>query len=317
MPKSSKKSPARQASKQKQPTAKKVAALPGFVQFTKKVLVTLGTHRAVFLRLLALASLVSLLLTGLSSYVYYTGLTQATDEVAGQLPSGMYRTFVEAGALTISVVSGAASATLNEAQQIFLGLFHLLVWLVVVWLLRHLLSGGAVKLRDGLYGAAAPLISTCLVALAGIVQLLPLALIVALMSAIGSTGSASGALWVLLGLVVLVLFVALTVYWLAGTVFAAVIVTLPGTYPWAALRSAKQVIAGYRRGVVLRLLWLGFIMSLTMFIVVLPVVLLDVLTGYRLSGLVILVSQLTSVTLFIYAGAYVYLLYRGVIDERD
>ena len=109
---------------------------------------------------------------------------------------------------------------------------------------------------------------------------------------------------------------ALTFYWLAGTVFAAVIVTLPGTYPWAALRSARQVIAGYRRGVVLRLLWLGFVVSFVMFIVLFPIVLLDAFTGYRLSGFVVVASQLLGVALFIYSAAYVYLLYRGVIDER-
>lgn len=276
----------------------------------------LRDNRAVFGRLILLAAVVSLLLTGLTVYTYYTGLTQATDEVAGQLPAGVFRTFVEVGALAISVVSGAASSSLTEAQQIFTALFYLLLWLVTVWLLRHLLSGNTVKLRDGLYNAAAPLISTCLVALAAVAQVLPFALIVALVAAVSSTGVAGGFLWLIFGVAVVALFAALTLYWLAGTVFAGVIVTLPGTYPWAALRSARQVVAGYRRDVVLRLLWLGLVASVVMFLAVAPVVLLDVVTGYRLSAFVVLASQLVGAALFVYGSAYVYMLYRGVIDER-
>lgn len=277
----------------------------------------LRDNRAVFGRLVTLATIVSLLLTGVTTYTYYTGLTQATDEVAGQLSAGVFRTFVEVGALTISVTSGAASSSLTEAQQVFVTLFYLLLWLMTVWLLRHLLSGNAVKLRDGLYNAAAPLISTCLVALAAAVQVLPFALIVGLIAAISSTGAASGFLWLILGVAVVALFAALTLYWLAGTVFAGVIVTLPGTYPWAALRSARQVVAGYRRDVVLRLLWLGLLVSVAMFVAVVPVVLLDVASGYRLSLFVVLTSQLVGAALFVYGSAYVYILYRGVIDERS
>lgn len=317
MPKSPKKTSARTTSLKTKAVPRKKHSLPGFVRFSKDVFLTLRENRAVFLRLIALAAGISILLTGLTSYTYYTSLTQATDEVAGQLPQGGFRAAVEGGALTISVISGAASSMLTEAQQIFTGIFYLLLWLVTVWLLRHLLSGGTVKLRDGLYNAATPLVSTCLVVLAGIVQLLPFALVVALVAAISSTGAVSGLLWIVLGAVIIMLFAALTLYWLAGTVFAGVIVTLPGTYPWAALRSARQVIAGYRRQVVLRLLWLGFVTSVSMFVTVMPIVLLDILTGYRLSGLVVMLAQFAGVALFVYGGAYVYLLYRGVIDGRS
>lgn len=296
---------------------KNKSTLPGAVRFSKDVLLALRKDRTLFLRLVAFALALSLLLTGANSYAYYDGLTQATDDVAGQLSAGALRTLVETGALTISVISGAASSTLTEVQQLLGGGFYLLIWLVTVWLLRHRLSGNAVTLRDGLYNAGAPLISSCLVVLAGIVQVLPFALVVSLMASVSSTGALNGFVWALLGLVLVVVFAALTLYWLAGTVFAAVIVTLPGTYPWAALRSARDVVAGYRRLVVLRLLWLGIVLLTAMLAVMIPTVLLDALTGYQLSLLVILVLQLANVVLFVYGSAYVYLLYRGVIDERS
>ncbi len=317
MPKASKKTPAKASKQPKVMAAKSRAVLPGSVGFSKKVFSILRQNRAVFLRLTVLVAVASLLLSGVTAYSYYAGLTQATDEVAGQLPTGGFRTGVETAALTVSVVSGAASSNLTEAQQIFIGILYLLTWLITVWLLRHLMSTKTVRLRDGLYNAAAPLVSTCLVVLAGVIQLLPFALIVALIASVGSTGALHGLFWGLIGLILIVVFASLSLYWLSSTVFAAVIVTLPGTYPWAALRSARQVINGYRRDVIVRLVWLGLIVLVAMFAIVTPVVLLDALTGYRLSLVVILVTQFASVMLSVYASAYVYLLYREVIDERS
>lgn len=296
--------------------ATKKVALPGYVRFSRDVLSVLLGHREVFLRLILLAWAASLLLTGLSHYVYYDDLTQSTEEVAGQISTGAYRTSVEVGALTASIISGAVGSSLTETQNVFVGLLYLLLWLVTVWLLRHLLSGNAVGVRDGLYGAAAPLVSTCLVAFVGIIQLLPLALTVSLVATVASTGTLDGIMWVLLGIVSVVLFAVVTLYWLSSTAFAAVIVTLPGTYPWAAVRSARQVISGNRVKVILRLLWLGFLALFTMLAAVLLAVLLDALTGYHISILVTLVSQLTSIAVFVYVSTYIYLLYRGVIDER-
>lgn len=300
----------------KKPAATKKVVLPGYIRFSRDVFSRLAGHRAVISRLILLALAVSLLLTGLSHYVYYDDLTHSTEEVAGQIPAGAYRTLVEVGALAASIISGAVGGTMTETQNMFVGLLYLLLWLVTVWLLRHLLSGNAVGVRDGLYSAAAPLVSTCVVVFAGIIQLLPVALTVLLVATIASTGTLSGIVWVVLGVVSIILFAALSLYWLSSTAFAAVIVTLPGTYPLAALRSARQVISGYRVRVILRLLWLGFLALVAMLAAVSLVVLLDAVTGYRISILVLLVSQLVNIAVFVYSCAYIYLLYRGVIDER-
>lgn len=277
----------------------------------------LSTHRAVFVRLVLLAWVASLLTTGTSQYSYYSGLTQSTDEVAGQLATGAFRTLVEVVALSISTLTGSANSTMSEAQQMIIWSIYLLLWLVVVWVMRHVLSGTAVTLRDGLYNAAAPLVSTYVVILFGLIQLLPFALVVALVTAVSSLGIFSGVAGVLLGAALVGGVAAVTLYWLASTVFAAVVVTLPGAYPWASIRSARQVIAGRRGSVILRLLWLGVVTLAALIAAVVPVILLDSLTGYRIPGLVVLVSQLAGMASFIFGSAYIYLLYRGVIDERS
>ena len=318
MPKASRKTPAKPL-KKKRSSPKEITktASPGYFRFTKDVFSVLVTNRTVFLRLILLVWVALLLLTGLTQHSYYSGLTQSTDEVAGELAAGVERTSIEVGALFVSVISGAASGMFSESQQIFTGIVYLLVWLVVVWLLRHLLSGNAVKLRDGLYNASAPLVSTSLVILAGMLQLLPFALVVSLVATVAASGAVSGMLWTLVGILLVVLMGALTLFGIAGTVFAGVVVTLPGTYPWAALRTARKVAAGYRRRVILRLLWLGLVLFVAALVTMLPTILLDSLTGYSLSFLVTPMTQLVSISLFVYASAYVYLMYRGVIDERS
>lgn len=318
MPKPTKKPRTRATKSQKTRTTETTVkqTMPGYVDFTKAVLKTLVNNRGLFLKLALLGWTALLLITGVTQFTYYAGLTQSTNDVAGNMPAGPYRTVIEVIALSASIVSGTASSLLSEAQQIFTWLLYLMVWLVVVWLLRHRLSGSTVTLRDGLYSAMSPLISTCLVILAGLVQLIPFALVVALIGAVASSGAVGGVLWSLIGMVLVIAAAAATLYWLVGTIFAAVIVTLPGTYPWASLRSARQVITGYRKRIILRLLWLCLVLFVLTAAVIVPVVLLDALTGYHISPLVTLVSAFVSISAFMYGSSYVYLLYRGVIDER-
>lgn len=322
MSKASKKSSASTAKKrpkQQSSSAKPHAkvSLPGYVRFTKDTFLTLVQNRQVFLRLVLLGWVISLLIVGTSQLSYYSDLSQSTEEVTGQLTGGAYKTAIEVGALFISVTSGAGNSTLTESQQIFVAAIYLFLWLLVVWLLRHVLSGNTVNVRDALYNAASPIVSTMLVLLVALIQLLPFALAVALFAAVISSGVLSGALWVLLGSLIVLLFGALSFYWLAGTLFAAIVVTIPGTYPWAALRSARQLIAGHRGKVLLRLLWLGLVLIVATLVTMLPVIFFDALIGYKASLFVTLVFQFVNIALFVYGAAYVYLLYRGVIDERS
>lgn len=311
---SAKKRPKRQSSSAK-PQAH--VSLPGYMRFTKDTFLTLVQNRPVFLRLMLLAWVISLLVVGTAQHSYYYDLSQSTDEVTSQLADGAYKKAIEVGALFVSITSGAANSTLTESQQIFVGAIYLFLWLLVVWLLRHMLSGNTVNVRDALYNASSPVVSTMLVLLVALIQLLPFALVVALFAAVISGGVLSGVGWVLLGVALVLLVGALSLYWLAGTLFAAIVVTIPGTYPWAALRSARQLIAGHRGKVLLRLLWLGLVTFVATLAIMLPVILFDALIGYSASFFVTLVFQLVSVSLFVYGAAYIYLLYRGIIDERS
>ena len=307
-------SPAVSGVKKPQHTAP--AELPGYVAFTRHVGATLWSHRQVFGRLALLAWALLLLGNATVEYTQYTSLSEATREAVSIVSNGGSRAAVGTWVLFSSVLGGSLTGGLSEGQQIFRTGSYLMVWLTVVWLLRHLLAGTVVRVRDGLYNAGAPLISALLVVMVGALQLLPLALLVSIFAALLNTGALNHVLIIaLMGAITVALSVA-TLYWLTNTFFAFVIVTIPGTYPLAALRSARKLIAGYRVAVLLRLLWLGLVLSLLYTVVLLPLLYLDAALNAPVSFLVVTLSELIGVVAVLFGSAYVYMLYRKVIDGR-
>ena len=290
-------------------------ALTGDVRFSFEVLGLLRSHKVVFGRLLLVATLAFLLITGTTQQSEYSDLAASTEMFSRDVASGIGRTLLEIGVIFVTVISGALTSVLSESQQIYTGAVFLFLWLMVVWLLRHQLAATEVQLRDALYSAGAPLISTLTIVAIALIQLLPLALVATVLSAAISSGVLSGTAGVVVSLGAVLLVGGLTLFWLTTTFFAAIVVTIPGTYPWAALRSAKQLIAGHRVNVLLRTLWLVLVISLVCVLTVLPVIALDRTLNISGSPLVPVVLQLVTVALSIYSAAYVYVLYRRIIDE--
>lgn len=303
---------------QPEPAVTKTApALTGYVRFTFEVLGLLRSHKSVFFRLLLTATVVLLLITGATQQSEYSDLAASTEMFSSDVASGIGRTLLEIGVIFVTVISGALTSVLSESQQIYAGAAFLFLWLTVVWLLRHQLAGTEVQLRDALYSAGAPVISTLAIVAVALVQLLPLALVATVLSSAIASGVLSGAAGVVLSLGVLLVVGGFTLFWLTTTFFAAIVVTIPGTYPWAALRSAKQLIAGHRVSVLLRTLWLLLVVLIVFALTVLPAVALDRVLNTSGSPLVPVVLQLAAIALTIYGAAYVYVLYRRIIDERS
>lgn len=288
---------------------------PGYWAFTKQIYTQLEESKILFMRLAGLLTAIVVVLTVSSQQVVYVEQAIGIQSVSSEVASGLMAKLLETGVLFMTLISGMLTANLSESQQFTLGLVYLLAWLVVVWLLRHILSGKQVSMRDGLYSAGAPLISTALIALVAAVQLVPLAILTALLSAIAMTGAVSGLL-IALGVVLVLAMAVVTLYWLIGTLFAAVIVTIQGTYPFAALRSARGIVTGYRAIILRRLLWLGLVNLVAYSAVIVPILFLDTLSGYALSWVTVTISIALSLGLFIYSSAYLYLLYRRIIDEH-
>jgi hypothetical protein len=295
--------------------------LPGYWAFTNTVRKLLLAHKKLFVCVALLYATLSVALIGLASQDAYVTLADTLRETGSDLFTGAWGEIGKASLLLATGLTGSLNSALTEAQQVYAILIMLLTWLTAVWLLRSIVAGGKPKLRDGLYSAGAPIVSTFVVLLVIVVQLLPVALAAAgLGAAIASNLISDGGVEAMLFWAAVVALLALSLYWITSTVIALVVVTLPGMYPLKAIKIAGDLVVGRRVRLLLRLLWMGLITAGLWIIIMIPILLLDA----WIKGLIpsiewlpvvpVALMAMTSLTV-VWMAAYVYLLYRKVVDD--
>lgn len=295
--------------------------LPGYWSFTNYVRKTLVKNKKTFLCLVGLYGVLSLILVGLVSQDNYTTLSDTLRTTGSEIFNGNWGQIGQAGLLLVAGMTGNFNGQLTESQQIYAVVLLLLTWLTTVWLLRSQLAGmDKPRLREGLYNAGAPILSTFAVLLVAVLQLLPVAVAAAGFGAALASGLFDGGVAAMMFWTVAALLLALSLYWMTSTLIALVVVTLPGMYPLRAIRIAGDLVIGRRLRVLLRFLWLVFTIVLVWVIVMIPVLLFDswlkgvwpVATNIPLVPSVMLVLSSFSV---MWAASYVYLFYRKVVDD--
>lgn len=299
---------------------KRSLKLPGYFKFTHDVHRTVWQYRKPLIALTVIYIVFSALLVGIASQDTYTTLTTTLRDTGSEIFEGNLGQIGQAGLLFATIATSGLSNAPSEAQQIFAGLLILLVWLTTVWLMRNLLAGHKVKVRDGLYSAGAPLISTALVTLVLFVQLLPLALAVIGYSAALASGLLNGGVEAMLFWISAGLLTLLSLYWITSTFFALIVVTLPGMYPMRALRTAGDMVVGRRLRILLRLLWMSLCVALTWALILIPFILLDswlkgVWPQIEWLPIIPVILLFMSTATVVWVACYVYLLYRKVVDD--
>jgi hypothetical protein len=294
--------------------------LPGYWGFTTYVRKTLLQHKKVFLLLTLTYAILTGVLVGIASQATYTSLTTAIHQTSSDLFSGSLGQIGQAGLLFLSAITGDLNGNLTSVQQVYTGLIILLTWLTTVWLLRNILAGHKVKLRDGLYNASAPLLSTFLVAILLLVQLLPVAIAALGYQAAQTTGLLSGGIEAMLFWTVAGILVLLSLYWITSTFIALVVVTLPGMYPIEAIRTAGDLVIGRRIRILLRMLWLGLSVAVLWVVVMIPIILFDswikvLFPAIQWLPIVPVVMLVLSSVTAIWAAGYIYLLYRRIVAD--
>lgn len=294
-------------------------SLPGYIAFTHHVTRTVLGYRKVFVWLIICYALIMVALGGVTDQSAYTQISDLLKESSQTLLDGGVDQLGQAGLLLAATVWGGGGS-LSPDQQVYLMFTLLMIWLTTVWLLRELLLGRRPKLRDGLYNAGAPIIATLLVALVLLVQLLPLGLMALAYSGLTSVGLATESFGAMLFWTVTAMVAALVLYWVTSTLIAMVVVTLPGMYPLRAVRIASDLVLGRRVRILYRWLWAALVLLVSWVVVMIPIILLD---GWikgiwsQLQGipLVPFVVALLSAASTVWFAAYVYLLYRKVVDD--
>lgn len=294
--------------------------VPGYVAFTKYVNKTLWKNRKIFIPLAIIYAVITALMVGIASQETYSTLSETLRTAGGDLFNGFWGGISKTSLLFTTAVSGGISQTMSDAQQIYAGLITLLTWLTSVWLLRNILAGRKITLRDGLYNSGSPLLPTFLVALLFFVQLLPLAVAFIGYSAALAVGLLDGGVEAMLFWFAAGLLATLSLYWITSTAFALIIITLPGMYPMQAVKTAGQLVANRRLRVLLRFLWMVVVAVVYWGIGLIPVIILDswvksilpVINWLPLVPLAILI--LSSLTI-VWISGYAYLFYRKVVDD--
>lgn len=295
-------------------------AMPGYWRFTGDVFATLWNRKALFIWLTVLYAALSAGLVGLASQSTYDQLQDSFEDENADLFAGGWAEIGKAGMLLVSGVTGSLNQTPTDVQRIFAALLGILAWLTTVWLLRAILAGKHPRLRDGLYNAGAPLISTFFVSLIAVIQLLPVALAVIAFTAAASTGLIQGGIesmvfWLFAGLLGV-----LSLYWLIGTFFSLVVITLPGMYPWRAVIIGGDLVVGRRLRIVLRFLWMFASILISWVVILLPIIFFDkwlksVWPAIEWLPLVPVSLLLMASLSVIWSAAYTYMFYRKVVDD--
>ncbi len=295
-------------------------ALPGYISFSNSVFKTVWLYKKPLLTLLAIYVALYAVLVGLVSQDTYTTLTDSLKEVGADIWSGNWGAVGTAAIVLVSLASPEAASASGESAQIFAGLLYVMMWLSIIWYLRSRMAGHRVKVRDALYNSGAPLFATLIVVAFLAVQVLPIVLAIIGYTAASSSGLLNSGVAAMLCWAALGGLALLSLYWIVSSFFALVIVTLPGTYPYKALKVAGDVVLGRRFRLVLRWSFMILVIVLVWVLVMVPLIALDMWLGsvwgwFKSVPLIPVMMLVMSALTIIWSTTYIYLLYRKVVES--
>lgn len=271
-----------------------------------------------FLPFLVILVILNAVLVGLMSESTYVQFQDILDQTSEQIAGGDVGNVAKAGLLLISTVTtGGLSGDSSEAAGVFAVLIFLVIWLVTIYLLRHKLAGHEVKLRDGLYNATTPLISTFVVLMIALVQCIPIFLLIVVYSAAVQTDFLATPFYALVFFIFAALMIILSGYLLSSSLIALVAVSAPGLYPIKALNTASDLMSGRRIKFIIRLIAGAMMLVILWVIVMVPLILFDLFMKQFewTAGIPFVPICLLVMTCFtgIYISAYLYLYYRWML----
>lgn len=276
-----------------------------------------------FLPLAIIIIVANIALVGLMNEDTFVAFQNSVDETTAGFKNGELGTFAKSGLLLISTITtGGLSTGMTEVQQVFAVLLFIITWLVTIYLLRQRLAGHKVKLRDGLYNALTPFISTLIVVAVIFLEAIPIMIVVITYSAAVSTNFLSTPFYALIYVIFAALMLLLSVYLISSSLIALVAVSAPGLYPFVAIRSAHELLLGRRIKFIIRLIYLIIVIAVVWVVIMTPLIALDLALKSSISwlnGIPFVSIELLIMTCFtaIYATTYLYLFYRRLLDYDD
>ncbi len=292
--------------------------IPGIMHHVFATFRIIFKNSRLFLPFLLILVVLSALFVGIMSESNYVRFQDVLDQTSAQVAGSDIGNVAKAGLLLISTITtGGLSGESSEAAVVFVVLIMLMIWLVTIFLLRHILAGHKIKLRDALYNAMTPLISTLLIFVVVVVQCIPIFVLIIAYSAAVQTEFLSTPFYALVFFVFAVLMLLLSGYLLSSSIIAFLAVSAPGLYPMQALRTASELMMGRRARFIIRIIALILVLAIVWVIVMLPLILFDLwMKKFEwTTGIPFVPICMTIMTCFtgIYVTAYLYLYYRWLL----
>lgn len=297
--------------------------VPGLLAHSVKTFQIIFKHFKTFLPLILVIVLSNIVLVGLMSEETYTQFQETLSETQEQLAEGDIGTVAKSGLLLLSTVTtGGLSQGMSEVQQVFAILLFSITWLVTIYLLRHFLAGQKPKMRDGLYNALAPLISSVVIVFVIFLQSIPIIMVIITYAAAVATEFLTTPFYALIYFIFASLMIILSLYLLSSSIIALVAVSAPGLYPLAALNTASDLMAGRRIKFIIRLIYLVISLAFVWVIVMVPLIAIDLFLKSKigwLEGIPVVSVELLTMTCFsaVYITTYIYLYYRRMLDYDE
>ena len=300
---------------------KRSLKIPGYWALTTQVAKIISSNKRVLLTIALLYAILMILLSSFVSQETYSSLQDVVNEINEE---GTLEAIVPTATLLWGVItaqlSGSGFGSANSSQQIMAVFFGLLTWLSTVWLLRAIMTGKKPRARDGIYSSGGPVVALLVLCLVALIQLIPAAVAVIAYSAAASSGLLDQTAILMSFGIATILLTTLSAYWLTSTLVAMVIVTLPGMYPFDALRLAGDLTIGRRTRFLLRLLWAILLVALVWIVVLVLAILLDGALKSAIPALAWLpIVPMTALALsslsIVMIASYIYVLYRRVVED--
>ena len=279
----------------------------------------------IFLPLLLIIVGLYIFLIGAMSENTLADVKANVEQTNKDVADGKIGTVGKAGLTLLGIISTGGLTTMNDAQVVIAVLLFTIIWLVTIYLARHLLAGHQeIKMRDGFYSALSPLVSTLVVGLIIFLEAVPIMLTIIVFQVALTTEFLSTPFYALLFFMFAALMITLSLYLLSSSFFAIIVVSAPGLYPLTAVRMAKNLIMGRRLRFLIRVFYLVIIVALLYLLLLMPAIILDGALKSQFAWLTeskipfVAIIQLTiTVFIFIYLSIYFYLFYRALLDYND
>ncbi len=286
--------------------------ISGYGRFVTEVWRMVRDNWLIYLKITLLMALAIIAVVGVSNaHGNYVDTREAMEKV------DLHPFLKQAGLVTQAIITSLTVTDANRQAATFI--IVAVAWLSLIFIARRVYSGNQLRLRDAIYSAGTPLVPMMVLLVAVLVQLLPLALVLISYSAITGAGYINQGVAIenMAAWCVILAVLVLTIYWMVTSLLTLVSVTIPGLYPMRAYYETSIQVAGRRVKILFRILMMFLPLLVLWALVLIPTVLLDSILKPKTFPVVQLVVSLLAAISCTWASAYMYVLYRRILDSPE